>query len=74
MNIGIVPTKQWGQKKAKHAHGALNNACGAFDEVDYTVYTAVAGKTTGRQLLSLPVIAPLSPKLTSSRRSRIHCS
>ena len=44
MKIGLVPTKQWGNKKEGHAHSALSNACGASTEVNYTAYTAAAAK------------------------------
>ena len=40
----LVPTKQWGQKKDGHAHGALSNAHSTSVEVNYTAYTAAASK------------------------------
>ena len=55
--IILVPTKV-GLKEKRATHSALNNAYGTSVEVDYSAYTSVAGKTTGRQSMSLPVIGP----------------
>ena len=58
-------------KGTRASCSALSNACSASNEV--ATYTAIAGKITSGQSMSMPIIAPLLPKLTLSRLFRI-CS
>ena len=56
-----------GSKVTRASHSILSNSCSASNKVD--AYTA--GKKTGGKSMFVPVIAPLMPKKTSFRHSRI---
>ena len=69
--IRLVPAKWRGQKKEGHANGALRNARSTSVEVDYTT---CCGRQCYRWMITvLTHNCPLSPELTSSKRSRIRC-
>ena len=62
----------WGLEKDGHAQGALSNACGTSVKVNYT--TCCSRQYYRWTCIVLAHNCPLSPKLTSSKRSRACCS
>ena len=59
-----------GLRGTKAFHGISKNACGTSAEV--TGWSALAEKTAGGWSMFMPIVFPLTPKLSSSRRSNPH--